>query len=118
MLLYSLEAAATLAAEGVDVEVLDLRTLSPLDREAIVASAEKTGRVMTVEEGCLTGGVGGEISAIVTEECFAKLKAPVRRVAGKDVPIPCVPHLEKAAIPSVEEIAETARKLMREGARK
>ena len=114
MLLYAIEAAAELEKSGISAEVLDLRTLQPLDRDAIIASAAKTGRVIIVEEGCKTGGVGGEISAILSEECFWKLKAPIYRVAGKDVPIPCVPILEKAAIPDVDEIVRATVKLMGE----
>lgn len=114
MLLYALEAAKELEQSGINVEILDLRTIQPLDKEAVIKSAKKTGTVMVVEEGNKTGGVGGEISAIVTEECFKDLKAPVRRIAGKDVPIPCTPMLEKAAIPSPEEIVKAAKELMKE----
>lgn len=114
MIVYALEAAKELEEMNISVEILDLRTIHPLDKEAIIKSVKKTGAVMVVEEGNKTGGVGGEIAAIVIEECFKDLKASIRRVAGKDVPIPCTPLLEKAAIPSKEEIVETAVKLMKE----
>jgi len=83
---YSLAAAETLAGEGVDVEVVDLRTLYPLDREATLASARKTGKVLIVHEDNLTGGIGGEISAMIAEHAFESLDAPVRRLASPDVP--------------------------------
>ncbi|NLJ80438.1 MAG: alpha-ketoacid dehydrogenase subunit beta [Firmicutes bacterium] len=108
MLLYALEAANKLKEYGIDAEVLDLRSLQPLDRETLVASVKKTRCALVVEEGCKTGGVGAEISAILTENCFRGLKSPVRRVAGEDVPIPCSPVLEKAAIPSVDQIVRAA----------
>lgn len=114
MLLYAQEAAEELKQSGINVEIVDLRTIQPLDREAIIKSVKKTGAVMVVEEGNKTGGVGGEIAAVVAEKCFKDLKAPIQRVAGKDVPIPCTPKLEKAAIPSVGEIVEVAKELMKE----
>lgn len=114
MLLYAQEAAEQLKQSGINVEIIDLRTIQPLDREAVIKSVKKTGAVMVVEEGNKTGGVGGEIAAVVAEKCFKDLKAPIQRVAGKDVPIPCTPKLEKAAIPSVGEIVEVAKELMKE----
>jgi 2-oxoisovalerate dehydrogenase E1 component beta subunit len=83
---YSLAAAETLAGEGVSVEVVDLRTLYPLDREAILASVRKTGKVLIVHEDNLTGGIGGEISATIAEQAFESLDGPVRRLASPDVP--------------------------------
>lgn len=102
--IYVMEAAEILEKEGISVEVIDLRSIQPLDKDTIIQSVRKTGSVVIVEEGCKTGGVGGEIAAILAEECFNYLLAPIKRVAGKDVPIPCTLNLEKAAIPSVEEI--------------
>ena len=112
MLLFALEAAKTLEQRGISAHVLDMRTLSPLDREAILEAALRTGRVIVVEEGCLTGGVGGEISAIIHENAFDSLKAPVRRVAGKDTPIPCTPVLERASIPCADDIVAAAEDLL------
>lgn len=106
MVLTSLEAADELAKEGIDVEVIDVRSLSPLDIPTIVNSVRKTGRVVICEEGCKTGGVGGEIWTQITEQAFDYLDAPVVRVAGKDVPIPFSPVLEKAAIPNKNQIIE------------
>ena len=111
MLLYAMEAASELEECGISAEILDLRSIQPLDKEAIIKSAQKTGSVVVVEEGYKTGGVGGEIAAILAEECFGDLKTPILRVAGKDVPIPCSPVLEKAAIPTVADIVAAAKKL-------
>ncbi|MGI6113283.1 MAG: alpha-ketoacid dehydrogenase subunit beta [Mahellales bacterium] len=111
MLLYALEAAETLEKEGISVEVIDPRTLAPLDMDTIMTSVKKTGRVVLVEEGCKTGGVGGEIAAKIMEEGFYYLDAPIIRVAAKDVPIPMSPALEPLAVPSVEEIIGAVKKL-------
>jgi len=100
----SLEAAHKLEEEGVGVEVIDLRTLNPLDREAILASVRKTGKVLIVHEDTLTGGFGAEIAAIIAEEAFTMLDAPIRRVAAKDSPIPFSPILENAMLPQTEDI--------------
>jgi pyruvate/2-oxoglutarate/acetoin dehydrogenase E1 component len=90
-----LEVAASLAGEGIDAEVIDLRSLRPLDTNAIIASVMKTGRVMIVHEACQFGGVGGEIAATICDsEAFYHLDAPVRRLGGRDVPIPYNKHLE------------------------
>jgi len=104
MLLFSLEAANALAKEGIDAEVIDLKTLAPLDRETISASVRKTNRVVIVEEDCKTGGAGAEIGMVVMEDSFDYLDAPPHRIAGADVPMPKSPVLEKLAIPSVETI--------------
>ncbi|MBM3500244.1 MAG: pyruvate dehydrogenase complex E1 component subunit beta, partial [Armatimonadetes bacterium] len=101
-------AAAALAQEGVEATVLDLRTLAPLDTPAIVEAVSETGRVVVVEEGWLTGGVGAELSARITEACFDQLQAPVRRVAAADVPVPCAHSLEQAATPNWEAIGRAA----------
>jgi len=100
----SLSAAETLAADGIDCEVIDLRTISPLDMDTILSSLEKTGRLLIVEEGSKSFGVGAEISARVMEQGFDFLEGPVRRVASLDTPIPFSPVLEKAAIPNPDKI--------------
>jgi 2-oxoisovalerate dehydrogenase E1 component beta subunit len=112
MLHHSLEAAAALAGEGVEVEVLDLRTLRPLDTAAILASVRKTSKVMIVHEDNLTGGLGGEIAAIISQHAFEQLDAPIVRVCGPDVPaMPYSKPLEEAFLPSPATIAEAMRKL-------
>ena len=113
MLHFALEAAGTLAGEGIEAEVIDLRTLNPLDRETMVASVAKTGRALVVTEDTLTAGVSAEIAAILQEEAFDWLEEPVIRLAGEDIPIPVAPDLEAGSIPSPARIAATARKLMR-----
>jgi pyruvate dehydrogenase E1 component beta subunit len=105
----SLEAAEALAADGIDAEVIDLRTLKPLDFETIVESVKKTGRIVTVEEGWRQSGVGAEIAARVMEEAFDWLDAPVARVTGKDVPMPYAANLEKLALPSVADVVAAAK---------
>jgi len=112
----ALEAAGQLAAEGIEVEVVDPRSLKPLDEETIVRSVSKTGRVLIVHEAPVTGGVGGEIAAVVAaSEAFDYLDAPIRRLAGLNVPIPYNRTLERAAVPQVEDIVAAARTLAREG---
>lgn len=109
----SLEAAEELAQEGIEVEVVDPRTLKPLDEETIINSVIKTGRALVVHEACKTGGYGGEVVAtIVDSEAFDYLEAPVKRLAGRDIPIPYNRHLEYNAVPQVENIVETARELV------
>jgi len=112
----ALEAASLLAAEGIDVEVVDPRTLKPLDTETILQSVSKTGRVLLVHEAPVTGGFGGELAAVIaTGAAFDRLDAPIRRLGGKDIPIPYNRGLEKAAVPQVEDIVRVARELAREG---
>ncbi|MGB8639843.1 MAG: pyruvate dehydrogenase complex E1 component subunit beta [Pseudolabrys sp.] len=106
---YALKAAEELAGAGIDAEVIDLRTLKPMDSETIVASVQKTGRAVTVEEGWQQSGVGAEIAARIMEHAFDYLDAPVARVSGKDVPMPYAANLEKLALPSVAEIVEAAK---------
>jgi pyruvate dehydrogenase E1 component beta subunit len=106
---YALKAAEELAGAGIDVEVIDLRTLKPMDNETIIASVQKTGRAVTVEEGWQQSGVGAEIAARIMEHAFDYLDAPVARVSGKDVPMPYAANLEKLALPSVAEIVEAAK---------
>ncbi len=109
MVSTSMSAAESLAKQGISAEVIDPRTLVPLDRETLLESVRKTGRLVTVEEGCITGGVGAEISALVTSEAWGDLKGPVVRIASKDMPIPFSPVLEAACAPSMQGIAATVR---------
>jgi len=112
MLHYCLEAAEELAAEDVDVEVLDLRTLQPLDSEAILASVRKTSKALIVHEDTLTGGLGGEIAALISQHAFEYLDAPITRICGPDVPaMPYSKPLEDAFMPSPAQIADAMRKL-------
>ena len=112
----ALEAAEELAAEGIELEVVDLRSLKPLDKETIVRSVSKTGRVLILHESPQTGGFGGELAAVVAEsEAFDFLDAPIRRLAGRDIPIPYNRTLERATVPQVEDIVDAARALAQEG---
>ena len=104
MTLKCLEAAAALEADGISVEVVDLRTLAPLDKETILASARKTGRAIVVHEAVKRGGVGGDIAAMLMEEAYDDLDGPVLRIAGRNTPIPYNLNIEKACVPSVEDI--------------
>jgi pyruvate dehydrogenase E1 component beta subunit len=106
---YALKAAEELANEGIDAEVIDLRTIRPMDTETIIASIQKTGRAVTVEEGWQQSGVGAEIAARIIELAFDYLDAPVARVAGKDVPMPYAANLEKLALPSAADVVEAAK---------
>jgi pyruvate dehydrogenase E1 component subunit beta len=106
---YALQAAEQLAGDGIDAEVIDLRTLKPMDIETIVASVQKTARCVTVEEGWRQSGVGAEIAAQIMEHAFDYLDAPVLRVTGKDVPMPYAANLEKLALPSVAEVIEAVK---------
>lgn len=113
MLYTCMQAAGELAEEGIDVEVVDPRTLVPLDVETLVRSAKKTGRVLIVHEAAQTGGFGGEIYAAVGDsEAFYFLDAPIRRLCGKDVPIPYNPELEKYVVPDVAEIKRAVKALI------
>ncbi len=106
---YALKAAEELAKDNIHAEVIDLRTLKPMDIGTIVESVKKTGRIVTVEEGWRQSGVGAEIAARVMEDAFDWLDAPVTRVSGKDVPMPYAANLEKLALPSVGEVVEAAK---------
>ena len=106
---YALKAAEELAKEGIEAEVIDLRTLRPMDTDTIVASVKKTGRAVTVEEGWQQNGVGAEVAARIMEHAFDYLDAPVARVSGKDVPMPYAANLEKLALPSVAEVVAAAK---------
>jgi pyruvate dehydrogenase E1 component beta subunit len=101
---YATQATEKLVAAGVDVELIDLRTLRPLDIDTVIESVKKTGRLVTVEEGWPQSGIGSEISARVMEGAFDYLDAPVTRVTGKDVPMPYAANLEKLALPNVDEV--------------
>jgi pyruvate dehydrogenase E1 component beta subunit len=114
MVHVALEAAADLAGRGVEAEVVDPRTLVPLDREALVASARKTGRVVVIDEGHRSYGVSAELAALVAEEAFWHLDAPVRRLGAMDVPIPFSPVLEDQTVPTPERVAEEALSLVGE----
>lgn len=110
--LNAIDAAEALDKEdGLSVEVIDLRTLAPLDKESILATVKKTNRVMILHEASLTGGIGGEISAIIAEEAFEWLDAPVIRIASIDSPVPFAPQMEDYYLPSLNEIINAARKL-------
>jgi 2-oxoisovalerate dehydrogenase E1 component beta subunit len=111
MMLPALEAAQALAREGIDAEVIDLRTLLPLDRETIVASVKKTNKLLIVHEDTRTGGIAGEISALVCENAFADLDAPIARVTSLDTPVPYSPPLEENFLPNAEKVAAAAREL-------
>jgi pyruvate/2-oxoglutarate/acetoin dehydrogenase E1 component len=97
---------------GEEIEVLDLRTLSPLDTEAILASARRTGKVLVAHEATRSCGVGAEVSATITEEAFEELDAPVRRLTTPDVPIPFSPPLEQRVLPQLEDMKEACRELL------
>ncbi|MSR03467.1 MAG: alpha-ketoacid dehydrogenase subunit beta [Gemmatimonadetes bacterium] len=105
----ALEAADQLSNEGVSVEVIDLRTLLPIDDAAIMASVKKTNRVLIVHEDTRTGGMAGELSARINEQCFEWLDAPVRRVCAHDVPLPYAPTLEDFVLPQTDDIVKAAR---------
>jgi pyruvate dehydrogenase E1 component beta subunit len=106
---YALKAAEELAKDNIDAEVIDLRTIKPMDTATIIESVKKTGRIVTVEEGWKQSGVGAEIAACLIEEAFDYLDAPVMRVCGKDVPMPYAANLEKLALPSVAEVVEAVK---------
>jgi pyruvate dehydrogenase E1 component beta subunit len=107
----AMKAAVELEALGIEAEVIDLRTIKPLDEEAIIASVKKTNRLVTVEEGWFFAGVGASIAGIVMQKAFDYLDAPPQFVAGKDVPLPYAANLEKLALPTVEDIVVAAKKV-------
>ena len=109
----ALLAAQRLEAEGISVEVIDLRTLLPFDREAIQKTVEKTSRALVLHEDVLTGGFGGEIASIIAEHHFDSLDAPVRRIGAADTPVGYAPDLEAAILPQVDGITEAIRSLAR-----
>jgi 2-oxoisovalerate dehydrogenase E1 component beta subunit len=107
------EAADLLAKEDIQLEIIDLRTLLPLDRDAIRRTTEKTNRVIVLHEDTKTGGIAGEIAAIINEEAFDALDAPIVRIAALDAPVPFSPPLEKAFLPQVEDVVREARRLVK-----
>ncbi len=108
----ALQAAEQLASSGIDAEVIDLRSLVPLDSDTIVESVRKTGRLVCIEEGTRTGGIGAEVAARVAELAYEYLDAPIRRIAAADVPIPFSPPLEEAALPNQDDIVRTVKELI------
>jgi len=112
MVYTALDAATELARNGIEAEVLDLRSLAPLDREAVVATVAKTSRALLLHEATRTGGIAGELAAIIAEEAFEYLDAPVVRVASADTPVPYAPPLEAAFLPNVEKVVSAARRLV------
>jgi pyruvate/2-oxoglutarate/acetoin dehydrogenase E1 component len=112
-LFKTLEAAEVLSKEGIEAEVVDLRTLRPLDDETFLASLAKTHRVLIVDEGWRSGSISAEISARIMEKGFYELDIPVERICTAEVPLPYAKHLELAALPQIEIIVTTARKMVR-----
>jgi pyruvate/2-oxoglutarate/acetoin dehydrogenase E1 component len=110
--LFALEAAEKLAADGIEAEVVDLRSLVPLDKGTVLASVRKTHRLLVVHEAIKRSGFGGEIASIVAEEAFDDLDAPPRRLAGLETPIPYARHLEQTVVPQVEDIVRVAKELV------
>jgi len=113
MVWTALEAADRLAAEGADIEIVDLRSLAPLDRETVCASARKTSKVLLLHEDTRTGGMAGELAATLTESVFEYLDAPIVRVTAPDTPVPYSPPLEEAFLPNVDKVVDKARWLYR-----
>ena len=111
MVKYALEAAEILASEGISAEVIDIRTIRPLDKETIIESVKKTNRCINVEEGFPFAGIGSEISAMLTEEAFDYLDAPVKRLASMDAPLPYAGNLEKLALPKTQNIVDAAKEI-------
>ncbi|HWD24887.1 MAG TPA: transketolase C-terminal domain-containing protein, partial [Acidimicrobiales bacterium] len=107
----TIRAAKQLAEEGIEVEIIDLRTLAPWDRESVIRSVERTSRLLVAHEDVLTGGFGAEIAAVVADECFAHLDAPVRRLGAVDTWVGYEPGLERAVLPQIDTIVEAARSL-------
>jgi pyruvate dehydrogenase E1 component beta subunit len=111
-MVHALRAAEELEREGIDAEVVDLRTIRPMDSEAVIQSVKKTGRCVTVEEGWPQSGAGAEITAKIMENAFDYLDAPVIRICGRDVPMPYAANLEKLALPSAEEVVAAAKAVL------
>ena len=112
MVYTALDAATELAKAGIEAEVLDLRSLAPLDRDAVLATVAKTSRALLLHEATLTGGIGGELAAIISQDAFEYLDAPVMRVASVDAPVPYAPPLEAAFLPSVDKVVAAAKTLV------
>ena len=113
MIHLCMDAAEILSKEGISVEVIDMRTLHPLDMQTVSESVSRTGRAMVVTEDCLTAGVSAELSARIMEEAFDFLEEPVVRLSGEDIPIPVSPQLEQGSVPGVERIMSTVKMLLR-----
>jgi pyruvate/2-oxoglutarate/acetoin dehydrogenase E1 component len=111
MVYTALDAAAALQQEGIDVEVVDLRTLMPIDREAVIGTVKKTNKVILLHEATKTGGMAGELSAIINESAFDYLDGPITRVASLDTPVPYAPPLEEFFLPQVDDVLKAARSL-------
>ena len=111
MALVALEAADRLSQEGIEAEVVDLKTLRPLDMETVLTSVRKTNRAVTVEEAWRTYGIGAEVASQIQEEAFDYLDAPIGRVAGVEVPLPYAKNLEQAAIPDAGRVVEAVKQL-------
>jgi 2-oxoisovalerate dehydrogenase E1 component beta subunit len=111
MVFTALEAAEILAKEGIEIEVLDLRTVSPLDRDAIAHTVRKTNKVILLHEHPRTGGLAGEIAAIINEEAFDDLDGPIVRIAALDTPVPFSPPQEEFFLPKVSDVVREARRL-------
>jgi pyruvate dehydrogenase E1 component beta subunit len=112
MLGVAVKAAEKLSRENIEIEIVDLRTLTPLDTHTILTSVKKTGRLIVLHEATRTGGFGGEIAAVVMEDGFKYLKAPLRRVTGPDIPVPASPPLEKFYIPDEDNLIQAAREIL------
>ena len=106
---YAIEAAEKLADEGIDVEIIDLRTIRPLDMQTIINSVKKTNRLVTVEEGFPQSSVGDHIASQIVQQAFDYLDAPVVTICGKDVPMPYAENLEKLALPNVDEVVQAVK---------
>jgi Pyruvate/2-oxoglutarate dehydrogenase complex, dehydrogenase (E1) component, eukaryotic type, beta subunit len=111
MVNFAEKAAEELAKQKIDVEVVDLRTLNPLDRETIIESVNKTKRALVLSESCYTAGVPSEITSIIFEHCYTNLLKPVIRYTAEDTPAPVAPNLEENYIPTIEKIVEYSKKL-------
>jgi 2-oxoisovalerate dehydrogenase E1 component beta subunit len=105
----ALEAAELLSKEGLELEILDLRTLAPLDRDAIAHTVRKTNKVIILHEDTRTGGIAGEIAAIINEECFDELDGPIVRITSLDTPVPFSPPQEERFLPQLRDVVEKAR---------
>ncbi|MBI4547360.1 MAG: alpha-ketoacid dehydrogenase subunit beta [Ignavibacteriae bacterium] len=108
---WALEAAETISKEGVEVEIIDLRTLLPLDKETILNSVGKTGKVLIIHEDTLTGGIGAELAALISEHAFQYLDAPIKRIASLDTPVPYAPTLEEYFLPNAKKVLESLKLL-------
>jgi 2-oxoisovalerate dehydrogenase E1 component beta subunit len=111
MVLIALEAAKELEKEGIDLEVLDLRSLLPFDKEAVLESVRKTNKVILLHEDTRIGGFAGELAAVISDEAFDSLDGPIRRITAPDTPVPYSPPLEEFFLPKVSDVVRVAREL-------